>query len=85
MHNSGGAILLETGTLGFVCRATIQACCGGDDAKLKEYEVRFRNVIYPGRKIITRIWKEGGGKAIVSADTDDGRNCIANAAVFYDE
>lgn len=78
-------ILHGLSTFGFVCRAAIQACCDGDDAKLREYEVRFRNVVYPGQKIITKIWKEGGGKAIVSADTDDGRNCIANAAVLCEE
>jgi len=72
-------------SFGFVCRAAIQACCGGDDSKLKEFEVRFRNVVFPGQKIITKIWKEGNGKAIISADTDDGRNCIANAAITYDE
>ncbi|HUT51811.1 MAG TPA: MaoC/PaaZ C-terminal domain-containing protein [bacterium] len=72
-------------SFGFVMRAAIKACCAGDDAKVKEYEVRFRDVVYPGQKIITKIWKDGAGRAIISANTDDGRNCIANAAVAYDE
>lgn len=72
-------------TFGHVGRAVIEACCGGDDSKLKEYEVRFRDVVYPGQKIITKIWKTGGGKAIISANTDDGRNCIANAAAEWEE
>lgn len=72
-------------TFGHVGRAVIAACCGKDDAKLKEFEVRFRDVVYPGQKIITKIWKDGAGKAIVAADTDDGKNCIANAAAVFDE
>lgn len=72
-------------TFGHVGRAVIEACCGGDDSKLKEFEVRFREVVYPGQKIITKIWREGGGKAIVAAETDDGRNCITNAAAVYEE
>ena len=72
-------------SFGFVMRAAIKACCAGDDTKVKEYEVRFRDVVYPGQKIITKVWKDGPGKSIISANTDDGRNCIANAAVAYDE
>lgn len=72
-------------SFGYVGRAVIEACCGGDASKLMEYEVRFRSVVFPGQKIITKIWKDGAGKCIISADTDDGKNCIANAAAKFDE
>jgi len=72
-------------TFGFVTRAVIEACCGGDDSKLLEFEVRFRDVVYPGQKIITRVWKENGARAIVAARTDDGRDCITNAAAKFEE
>jgi acyl dehydratase len=72
-------------TFGFVLRAALNACVKGEDVKLKEYEVRFKDVVYPGEKIITKIWKMGNGKAIITADTDTGRNCIGNAAILYDE
>lgn len=72
-------------SFGYVGRAVIEACCGGDASKLREYEVRFRSVVFPGQKIITKIWKDGAGKCIISADTDDGKNCIANAAAKFDE
>lgn len=72
-------------TFGFVLRAALKACVNGEDAKLKEYEVRFKDVVYPGEKIITKVWKMGGGKAIIAADADTGRSCITNAAISYDE
>ena len=72
-------------TFGHVGRAVIEACCGGDDAKLKEFEVRFRDVVFPGQKIITKVWKDGKGRAIVAAETDNGKTCVTNAAAGFDE
>lgn len=72
-------------TFGFVMRAAVGALCGGDDSKVNEYEVRFRSPVFPGQKVITKIWKEGGGKAIIQAETDDGKVVITNAAISYDE
>jgi acyl dehydratase len=72
-------------SFGFVCRAAIQELCDGDDSKVKEYEVRFRSPVLPGQKIITKIWKEGGGKAILAAEVEGGKECITNAAMIYDE
>ncbi len=66
-------------TFGYVCRAAVKAFMDNDPAKLKSYEVRFRNVVFPGQKIITRMWKEDK-KIIISAETEDERNVIANAA-----
>ena len=70
-------------SFGFVARAVIEACCGGDPDKLKEYEVRFRNPVFPGQKIIIKIWKEGSTRCVVEANTDDGRLCIANTAATF--
>ncbi|MDD5223933.1 MAG: MaoC/PaaZ C-terminal domain-containing protein [bacterium] len=72
-------------TFGHVGRAVVEACCGGEDEKLREFEVRFSKEVYPGQKIVTKIWKEGKGKAIITASTDDGRNVITNAAALFDE
>ena len=71
-------------SFGFTARAVIEGCCGGNPDKLKEYEVRFRNVVFPGQKIITKLWKEGANRCIVEAQTDDGRVCIANAAAVFE-
>jgi len=84
MANFDKPILHGLCSYGFVARAVIEACCGGDPDKLREYEVRFRNVVYPGQKILTKIWKEGDGKCLIEAQTDDGRQCIANAAATFE-
>lgn len=68
---------------GFVARAVIEAMLDGDPLRLKEFEVRFRNVVFPGQKIITKMWKQGDNSCIIEAQTDDGRTCIANAAASW--
>ena len=68
-------------TFGYVGRAVLQAACGGDPARLKDFEVRFAGVAYPGETIITEIWQEGPDKAIVRATTAErGEPVISNAA-----
>ncbi len=71
-------------SFGFVGRAVLKAFMDNDPAKMAGYEVRFRNVVFPGQKIITKMWKEDG-KILINADTDDGRNVIANAAAYIRE
>lgn len=66
-------------TFGYVCRAAVKAFMDNDPSKLKSYEVRFRNVVFPGQKIVTKMWKEDK-KIIISAETEDGRIVIANSA-----
>ncbi len=67
-------------TYGYVCRAAIKTFMDNDSEKLKSFDARFRNVVFPGQKIITKMWKESDKKIIISAETDDGRQVIANTA-----
>ncbi len=71
-------------TFGFVGRAVINKCCGGDPSKLMEYEVRFRSPVMPGDKVVTKIWNDGDGKCIIAADTQDGKAVIMNAAAKFE-
>ncbi len=64
---------------GFVCRAVLKTFMDNNPEKLKSFEARFRNVVFPGQKIITSMWQEDK-KIIISAATEDGRVVIANAA-----
>ena len=66
-------------TYGFVCRAVLKTFMDNNPENLKSYEARFRNVVFPGQKIIVKMWKEDK-KIIITASTDDGREVIANAA-----
>ncbi len=65
---------------GIVCRSIVEASCGGDPTKMKDFEVRFSGEVYPGDTICTEIWEEADNKVIVSAKTKDGRVVITNGA-----
>jgi len=47
-------------TFGVVGRALVQACCGGDPARLKSMQVRFSAPVFPGETIRTDMWPDGG-------------------------
>lgn len=68
-------------TFGHVGRAILHACCGGDPARFKSFEVRFSGVVYPGETIVTDIWKESASRVLVQARAAERREVvIANAA-----
>ena len=70
-------------TFGFVGRAVLKSFCNNDPTKLLSYEVRFRDVVYPGDTLTTSMWKEGEGKVVIQTITQDGRTVIANAAATF--
>jgi acyl dehydratase len=47
-------------TFGVVGRALVQACCGGDPARLTSMQVRFSAPVFPGETIRTDMWPDGG-------------------------
>ena len=68
-------------TFGFVGRAVLHACCGGDPSRLKDFEVRFSGVAYPGETIVTDCWQESSTRVLVQARTAErGEAIISNAA-----
>ncbi|MEX0786362.1 MAG: MaoC family dehydratase [Dehalococcoidia bacterium] len=68
-------------TFGYAGRAVLHAACGGDPARLKDFEVRFSGVAYPGETIVTRIWNESPNRVLVQATTAErGEPVISNAA-----
>ncbi len=68
-------------TFGHVGRAVLHACCGGDPTRLKDFDVRFSGVVFPGETIVTDIWKESSDRFIVQARTAErGEPVISNAA-----
>jgi len=68
-------------TFGFVSRAVLHACCGGDPARLKDFEVRFSGVGYPGETIVTDCWQESANRVLVQARSKErGEAVISNAA-----
>jgi len=68
-------------TFGHVGRAVLYACAGGDPARVKDFEVRFSGVVYPGETIVTYIWEESTGRFVIQARTKErGEPVISNAA-----
>ncbi len=68
-------------TFGYVGRAVLHGVCGGDPARLKDFEVRFSGVVYPGETIVTQIWRESDTRVLVQAKTAErGDAVISNAA-----
>jgi len=68
-------------TFGHVGRAVLHAFCGSDPAKLKDFEVRFSGVVYPGETIITEMWQESPTRVIVQAKTKErGEVALSSAA-----
>jgi acyl dehydratase len=67
-------------TFGHVGRAILGACAGNDPRRLKDFEVRFAGVVYPGETIVTRLWAEGGGRVIVEARTKERAGVVINSA-----
>lgn len=72
-------------SFGFVCRSIMQACCGNDPTRIKDFEVRFTGEVYPGDTIVTEIWEESKERVLVRAKTGDGRVVISNAAATFKE
>ncbi len=70
-------------TYGYAGRAILQTLCGGDPARFVSFAARFSDQVYPGDDVITKIWDEGNGKAVVLVETQKGNVVLNNAAVEY--
>jgi len=67
-------------TFGHAGRAILHACCGGDPARFKSFEVRFSGVVYPGETIATDIWVDGKTAIVQAKAVERDELVIANAA-----
>lgn len=54
-----GPILHGLCTYGIAGRAIMQACAGGDPARIASLDARFSSPVYPGETVTTRIWRDG--------------------------
>jgi len=68
-------------SFGIAGRAVLHSFCDGDPAKLKDFEVRFAGVVYPGETIVTEMWREGASRVILQAKTKErGEIALSSAA-----
>lgn len=72
-------------TYGFVGRAILSSLCKSDPSNFKSMTGRFAERVHFGEKIITRIWVDAPGKAIVQAENQDGVVVLSQAAATFAE
>ena len=51
----GGGLM----TYGIAAYALLNALCGGDPQRFREFDVRFTSPVFPGETIRTELWREG--------------------------
>lgn len=81
-----GPILHGLATFGFLARAAIAECAGGDADRLETVAAQFRKPLWPGDTIETRGWTLDDGRVALQAQVD-GRSgaVVTNAwATFRD-
>jgi acyl dehydratase len=66
-------------TFGHVGRAVLKRFCGNDPGRLKDFEVRFAGVVYPGETIVTEMWDAKSGKILVQARTKERGELVISA------
>jgi acyl dehydratase len=67
-------------TFGYVGRALLASYGGNDAGRMRDFEVRFAGVVYPGETIVTEMWDEGTGRIVVQARTRERGELVVNAA-----
>lgn len=59
-------------TFGIVGRSLVHGLCGGNPARLRTFEARFTNLVFPGETLRTEVWLEAGGDATLRTSTARG-------------
>jgi len=72
-------------TYGVVGRAILRELCHDDPAAFRAMRGRFADRVGFGDTITTRIWRDGPGRALVQAETQDGRIVLSNAEARFTE
>jgi len=67
-------------TFGHVGRAVLASFGDDQPPRLKDFEVRFVGVVYPGETIVTEMWEDKGGRVLVQARTRERGDLVINGA-----
>jgi acyl dehydratase len=67
-------------TFGHVGRAILARFCANEPTRLRNFEVRFAGVVYPGETIVTEMWQEPAGRIVVQARTRERGELVINSA-----
>jgi 3-hydroxyacyl-CoA dehydrogenase/3a,7a,12a-trihydroxy-5b-cholest-24-enoyl-CoA hydratase len=67
-------------SFGHAGRALLHSFCDSDPAKLKDFEVRFSGVVYPGETIVTEMWRETPTRIVLQAKTKERGEVVLSSA-----
>ena len=70
-------------TYGFVCRAILESCCDNEPDNFVSLSGRFADQVWFEDTIVTRIWNDGPGEAIVQAETQNGSVVISQGRTTF--
>jgi acyl dehydratase len=70
-------------TYGVVGRAILHGLCESEPARFKSFEARFADRVELGDTIITKLWRNGTGEAIVQAETQRGNVVLAQSKTTF--
>lgn len=68
-------------TFGYVGRAVMKSICGNDPSKVRSFEARFSDAVFPGDTIITEGWRISPSLCVLQARTQRGGLVLTNAAM----
>lgn len=67
-------------TFGMACKAVVDNVLGGDVTQVAGYGVRFASPFFPGDTLVTKVWKDGDKKLLISSHAKDGGGFILSNA-----
>lgn len=71
-------IMHGLGTYGVAAHALIRTLCDYDPARLKRFDCRFSAPFYPGERLVTEMWRDGGKVNFQSRSQPRGQLVLAN-------
>ncbi len=68
-------------THGFACRAVIKHLFPGEPERMSRFKVRFSRPLYPGRPVVTQIWKVDDGQALFRVINPENQDVVIDRGV----
>ena len=59
----------------------MKSICGNDPSKVRSFEARFSDAVFPGDTIITEGWRISPSLCVLQARTQRGGLVLTNAAM----
>lgn len=66
---------------GMVCRAVVDGMLDGDVGRVRTFEARFADVVYPGDELEASMWRDGDAIAVSVRNITRGTGVLTNATV----